>query len=106
MRNLNTLSQCTLAGLLACVFWGGCAHNHEGKTAERTFMPGPVIYGGVEYYPAEPGATYHNTPINYTTNRPPTGAYPFVTLVSTNGILIHLMESKHSTNAVSAPNLK
>lgn len=106
MKQLHTVIRSTIAGLLACAVWGGCTHSRDGKTAERTYMPGPVIYRGVEYYPAKPGATYHNTPINYTTNRVPTGAYPFVTLVSTNGILIHLTEAKVSTNAVTVPKLQ
>jgi hypothetical protein len=89
-----------LAGLLA-----GCSCGSGGNKSGSTFMPGPVIFGGVEYYPAKPGATYHNRAVDYSTNPPPAGVVTYVTIVSTNGLVIHLQEAGNSTNAVTVPDL-
>ncbi|HTQ52400.1 MAG TPA: hypothetical protein VMJ12_16965 [Candidatus Acidoferrales bacterium] len=89
-------------GLITSISLAGCTQNRQ---AEFTFMPGPITYGGVEYYPAKPGARYHNQPIDYTTNPPPAGVFTFVHLVSTNGIVIRLKDAGNSTHQVTVPDL-
>ena len=49
-------------------------------------LPGPVIFGGVTYYPAHPGTTNYGI-VDYTTNPPPVGVRPYVVVISTNGQL-------------------
>jgi hypothetical protein len=95
----------TSVGLLAGNLLAGCSSGSGCSKSGFTFMPGPVIFGGVEYYPAKPGATYRNTPVNYTTNPPPAGVVTYVTLISTNGIVIHLKEASNSTNILTIPDL-
>jgi hypothetical protein len=95
----------TLVGLLAANLLAGCSSGSCGKKSAATFMPGPVIFGGVEYYPAKPGATVHNRPVEYTTNPPPAGVVTYVTVISTNGIVIHLKEAGNSTNTMIIPDL-
>ena len=92
-------------GLLTCIVMAGCAHDQGGGKAGYSFMPGPVILNGVEYYPAKPGATYHNRPIEYTNQPPPADGLTFVKLISTNGIVIQLIDRKNSTNIVRIPDL-
>jgi hypothetical protein len=94
-----------LVGLLAGNFLAGCCCGSGGNKSSATFMPGPVIAGGVEYYPVKPGATYHNKPVDYTTNPPPAGVVTYVTIISTNGIVIHLKEAGNSANTVIIPDL-
>jgi hypothetical protein len=95
----------TLVGLLAGNLLAGCCSGSGGNKSSTTFMPGPVISGGVEYYPVKPGATYHNTQVDYTTNPPPAGVVTYVTVISTNGIVIRLKEAGNSTNTVIIPDL-
>ena len=95
----------TLAGLLAGNLLAGCSSGSDSHKSGYTFMPGPVIYGGVEYYPVKPGKTFHNRPVDYTTNPPPAGVATFVTIISTNGIVIHLKEAGNSTNTLIIPDL-
>ena len=102
MKTTCRFAEIMLVGLLAGNLLVGCT---GGNKSGFTFMPGPVIAGGVEYYPAKPGATYHNTPVDYTTNPPPPGVVTYITLISTNGIVIHLVESKNSTNTLTIPDL-
>ena len=80
----------TFIGWLACSLLTGCTCSHKGNSS--TFLPGQVIYGGVAYYPVKLGATYHNVPIDYTTNEPPAGAFTFVTVYSTGGLAIRLTD--------------
>jgi hypothetical protein len=80
----------TFIGWLACGLLTGCTCSHKGNSS--TLLPGPVIYGGVAYYPVKPGATYHNTPVDYTINPPPAEAVTFVTVYSTNGLVIYLTD--------------
>jgi hypothetical protein len=94
-----------LVGLLAGNLLAGCSCGSGGKKSEFKFMPGPIIAGGVEYYPVKPGATYHNTQVDYTTNPPPAGVVTYVTIISTNGIVIHLKEAGNSTNILTIPDL-
>ena len=86
-----------LAGITFAIFLTGslltsCTCRQEGNASGFDYLPGPVISGGVAYYPARPGATYHNTPVDYTTNPPPAGAVTFVTVFSTNGLVIDLTD--------------
>jgi len=71
----------TVVGLLAG-FLSGCAHSGK-ETGAFTAFPGPFTFDGVTYYPAHPGTTNYGT-IDYTTNQPPAGVRPFVTVVTTN----------------------
>jgi hypothetical protein len=79
-------------GLLICGLLTSCAWSHKDNISGFTFLPGPVISGNVAYYPARPGSTYHNTAVDYTTNPPPAGAVTFVTVFSTNGLVIDLTD--------------
>jgi len=88
----------TLVGLLACNLLVGCANGSGGKKAGITYMPGPVFSGGVEYYPLHPGTTYDNTSVEYTAKPPAPDVVTYVTVISTNGIVIHLKDTKSSTN--------
>jgi hypothetical protein len=90
MKILSKLGGSAFTGLMTCSLLTSCSHG--SSPAGFTFLPGPVISGGVTYYPAKPGATYHNTPPDYTTNPPPAGAVTFVTIYSTNGLAINLID--------------
>jgi hypothetical protein len=80
-------STATAIGLAASLFLIGCAHSHEGTTA-MDFEMGPMVSSdGVTNYPAKPGATYDNVPVDYTTNPPPAGVADGVTVTTTNGII-------------------
>jgi hypothetical protein len=92
MKTLFGLPGATFVGLLICGLLTSCTYRHEGNTSGFTFLPGPVISGGIAYYPARPGATYHNTPVDYTTNPPPAGTVTFVTVFSMNGLVIDLTD--------------
>ena len=92
MKTLFRLAGITFIGLLACGWLTGCTCGHGGGSSGSALLPGPVISGGVEYYPVRPGATYHDTPVDYTTNPPPAGAVTFVTVYSTNGLVIDLTD--------------
>jgi hypothetical protein len=98
MKMLHRIVEVAFAGLLV----SGCAHNQaHSMSSER--MIGPLFFGGVPYYPAKPGETYKNTTVDYTTNRPPAGAITYVTVISTNGIPIHLIDGEGplTTNILS-----
>jgi hypothetical protein len=86
-------STATTIGLAVSLFLIGCAHNHEGKTA-MDFEMGPMVSSdGVTNYPAKPGATYDNVPVDYTTNPPPAGVAAAVNVTTTNGIIrIHSID--------------
>jgi len=68
-----------LLGLLICSFLSGCADNADNGEFDP-LSPGPFTSGGVTYYPAHPGTTNYD----YTTNPPPAGVLPFVSVVTTN----------------------
>jgi hypothetical protein len=105
MKTRRIIVGITLVGLLACNLLVGCANGSGGNKAGFAYMPGPVISGGVEYYPLNPGASYENTPVDYTAAPPPPGVVTYVTIISTNDIVIHLIDSKSSTNIVTIPHL-
>jgi hypothetical protein len=105
MKIRSILVGITLVGLLACNLLVGCANGSGGNKARIAYMPGPVISEGVEYYPLKPGAAYENTPVDYTATPPPPGVVTYVTVISTNGIVIHLIDAKSSTNTVTIPHL-
>jgi hypothetical protein len=69
----------SLIGLLLCGSFIGCARNDK---LSYMFL-GPIMAGGVTYYPAHPGTTVYDI-VDYTTNPPPAGVIPSVTLVTTN----------------------
>jgi len=92
-------------GVLSGILLSGCARLNEQNPAGYGFMLGPVIFGGVEYYPARPGARYENRTIDYTNQPPPAGGLTFVNLVSTNGIVIRLIDRTNSTNILHIPDL-
>jgi hypothetical protein len=81
----------TAIGLVASLFLIGCAHSHEGTTAME-YRIGPTVVDEVTNYPAKPGATYDNVPVDYTTNPPPAGVADYVTIVTTNGIHIRSID--------------
>jgi hypothetical protein len=87
MKTPHTVIGVTVAGLLAS-FLSGCAHSQE--TSE--YRIGPTVYGGVTNYPAKPGATYTNAIVDYTTNPPPPGVAAYVTVITTNGIHVRLID--------------
>jgi len=70
----------TLIGLLICGFLSGCTHS-DNKSGY--VFPGPFTSGGATYYPAHPGTTNYGT-VDYTTNAPPAGVEPFITVFVTN----------------------
>jgi hypothetical protein len=92
----------TVVGLVASVLLIGCVRNHEGTTSVERRI-GPTVLGGVTYYPAKPGTTYYNTPVDYTTNPPPAGAVNYVTVVSTNGFAMHLIDGPNQTSTGVLP---
>ena len=94
MKILSRVVGSAFIWLLGCHLLTSCSCNHKGNAAGFSFLPGPVIAGGVAYYPAKPGATYHNTVPDYTTNPPPVGVVTFVTVFSTNGLVINLTDGK------------
>jgi hypothetical protein len=91
MRTSLRLFGITFIGWLVCGLLTGCTCSRKGNS-ESTFLPGPVISGGLAYYPVKPGATYHNAPVDYTTNQPPAGVVTFVRVHSTNGLVIDLTD--------------
>ena len=83
-------------GLIAGMLLAGCVDTRESEgTLEEKI--GPMIVGGVTYYPAKPDAVYENVLADFTTNPPPAGADDFAFVVSTNGIGIHLIDGPART---------
>jgi hypothetical protein len=95
MKRLNPF-----VGLLICGFLSACAHaNKEGGTFD--VAPAPVTVGGVTYYPAL-GTTNYGAVV-FTTNPPPAGARPYVTVVVTNGPSTNRLIDGHGLVATNAP---
>ena len=99
MKIFRHLVGVAFAGLLASGFLSGCAHSREGSEQ----IIGPVFFGGVTYYPATPGRTYENTPVDYTTNQPPVGTINYVTVISTNRIVVHLIDGTNAPSTQTLP---
>jgi hypothetical protein len=96
MKTPHMVVGATLVGLLAGLL-SGCAHSRAG--GEMEFGLGPMVSSdGVTNYPAKPGATYTNAPVDYTTNPPPAGVAAGVTVISTNGVI-----RIHSIDPVAVP---
>ncbi|MCO5050865.1 MAG: hypothetical protein M9920_00985 [Verrucomicrobiae bacterium] len=72
--------QLILLGSLTCCIFGGCAHHGEETFS---FTCGPLTFGDVTYYPVHSG-TIHQQVVDYTTNPPPAGVTPYVTIITTN----------------------
>src|SRR5271169_1790923 len=89
-------------GLVAGILLAGCAHNSGsgGTLAQRI---GPTVVDGVTYYPVKPDAVYENTPADYSINLPPGGAAASVTIISTNGIAIHLIDGTGQGSTKTLP---
>jgi hypothetical protein len=102
MKTLHRIVGGTFVGLLSCGFLNGCAHSQVG-TAFMERRIGPTVFGGVTYYPAKSGATYYTTPLDYTTNPPPARSADYVTVISSNGIAIHLIDAKTQTSTETLP---
>jgi hypothetical protein len=91
MKTPHLVLAAALLGAFAALL-NGCADTRTGA-AEMEFRMGPTVSsGGVTNYPAHPGAIYTNVPADYTTNPPPAGVDPFVTIITTNGIHIHSID--------------
>ena len=99
MKIFHHLVGVAVAGLLTGGVLSGCAHSREGSEQ----IIGPVFFGGFTYYPAKPGRTYKNTPVDYTTNPPPAGTINYVTVISTNGIVVHLMDGTNAPSTQTLP---
>jgi len=94
MKTLHLQVAVVLAGLISAVFLSGCASDQESGNSIKEVRMGPQVFNGITNYPAHPGASYTNTAVEYTTNPPPTGVAPFVTVYFTNSIVIRNIDAE------------